>query len=101
MPNEPSLTTEVAIPACNNTLAAVLAAQYGRLEAGEVRAALEAQYQQVWNQDEFDQLYVLEETHPPYVTVLDKKTQRRGTLLFIDSPRFYFSFKPIEEVPHE
>lgn len=99
--SETDLTTEVSIPACNVTLAAILANQYGKLEAGEARAALEAAYQQVWNQEEFERLFNVIDTHPPYVTVSKKESQERGTMMFIDSPRFYFLFNPTTEPTNE
>lgn len=94
MPSNLSPTTEISIPANNDTLVAILNQQYGRLEAGEARAALEAAYATVWNEDEFAEHFVVEATHPPYVTAVNKHSGQRGTAMYLDSPRFYFLFKP-------
>lgn len=91
----PPLTTEVYITACNKTLIAILDNLYGRLEAGEARAALESVYDRVWNDDELRAEFdVSDEIDSPYVVVTDRKTGKRGTMLKLDSPRFYFLFNP-------
>lgn len=89
-----SATTEVTITGDNDTLAAILQSHYGKLEAGEARAALEQAYQRVWNATEFDVQFVPERFEPPYVHVLDKQSGRHGTIMYLDSPRFYFLFNP-------
>jgi hypothetical protein len=91
----PPLTTEVYITSCNDTLAAILDNQYGRLESGEARAALEAIYPRVWNEDELRAEFdVSDEISSPYVVVTNRDTGKRGTMLRLDSPRFYFLFNP-------
>lgn len=92
--NSKSDTTEVTITADNDTLRQLLANQYGRLESGEARAALENTYSTVWNEDEFQATFNLIETTPPYVTVAHKENGQTGTLIYVDSPRFYFLFNP-------
>lgn len=87
-------TTEVNITGDNDTLAAILQNQYGKLEAGEARAALEQAYERTWNEAEFAGQFVAEKFEPPYVHVLDKMTGHRGTMIYLDSPRFYFLFNP-------
>jgi len=58
------------------------------------RAALEAQYGQVWTtaemQAEFDALQFA----APMLVVSRKSDGKRGTLMFCHSPRFYYSFEP-------
>lgn len=89
-----ALTTEVYITACNETLAAILENQYGRLEAGEARAALETAYGPVWNEDELQAAFEVDAVSLPYVTVVDRGTGKHGTVLRLESPRFYFLFNP-------
>jgi hypothetical protein len=92
--NSKSDTAEVSIAADNETLQQLLDNQYGRLESGEARAALEETYTTVWNEDEFQATFNLIETAPPYVTVANKESGQTGTLIYVDSPRFYFLFNP-------
>jgi hypothetical protein len=87
-------TAEISIAADNETLQQLLDSQYGRLDAGEVRAALEETYTTVWNEDEFNAAFNLVESVPPYVTVMHKENGQLGTLIYVDSPRFYFLFNP-------
>lgn len=91
----PPLTTEVYITACNTTLAAILDNQYGRLDAGEARAALETAYDRVWNEDELRAEFdINDEIDSLYVAVTNRETGKRGTMLRLNSPRFYFLFNP-------
>lgn len=94
MPDAKQLTTEISVAADNGTLIDFLDNQYGRLEAGEARAALESQYSVVWNEDELQEAFSVQETEPPYVYVVHKETGQTGTLVYVDSPRFYFLFNP-------
>jgi hypothetical protein len=98
MADQPT-TTEVTITGDNATLAAILQNRYGRLESGETRAALEEAYERVWNAAEFDTQFAAERFDPPYVHVIDKQSGQHGTVLYLDSPRFYFLFNA--EEPHE
>lgn len=94
MHNNSSLTTEISIPANNDTLVAILDQQYGRLDPGEARAALEATYSPVWDEKEFAHHFEVLEVRPPYVTCVNTHSGQRGTAMYLKSPRFYFLFKP-------
>lgn len=95
-------TTEITISADNTTICDILQNQYGCLEAGEARAALEAAYERVWNEEEFQTRFDAEHVEAPYVHVVDKESGEHGTVMFIDSPRFYFLFTTTEaEAPNE
>lgn len=94
MPDNLSPTTEVSIAGNNQTVVDLLTRQYGRLEAGEARAALETSYGPVWNTDEFVALFAVELIDPPYAHVVKRDTSERGTVMFLNSPRFYFLFNP-------
>jgi len=60
-------------------------------EAGD-RAALEAQYGQVWDSDELRQDFAVEGFMAPFVVARRKADDVRGSLMFTHSPRFYFSW---------
>lgn len=92
--NSKSPTTEINIAADNETLSELLKSQYGRLETDVARAALESDYQIVWNEDEFNAAFDVAETAPPYVYVKHKESGQFGTVIYVDSPRFYFLFNP-------
>ena len=89
-----SLTTQIQIPADNQTLLDLLSRQYGRLESGEARALLEQTYARVWNEEELLNEFQIEHEDPPYVTVTRLDSGARGTLLCLEVPRFYFLFNP-------
>ena len=60
-------------------------------EAGD-RAALEAQYGQVWDSDELRRDFAVEGFMAPFVVARRKADDVRGSLMFTHSPRFYFSW---------
>jgi hypothetical protein len=86
-----------AIPVCatNKSVADILKAQYGHLESGEVRALLEQSHSPVWSNDELLDTFEVSHFEPPYVHVIRKTDGQRGTVMFIDSPRFYFAFSDV------
>lgn len=90
--NEQLAITTIPVDANNADVAAVLQAQYGHLENGEIRAMLEVSGRQVWTNDELLETFEVSHFEPPYVHVIRKEDGQRGTIMFIDTPRFYFSF---------
>jgi len=88
---QPAITT-IPVDGDNADVAAVLRAQYGHLENGEVRAMLEVSGRQVWTNDELLEVFEVSHFEPPYVHVIRKEDGKRGTVMFVDTPRFYFSF---------
>jgi hypothetical protein len=96
MTNQPSdnLTVTVEISGGSSTIADILTDQYGHLETGEARTALESYYTDgVWNDEELAEHFEVSHfDEPPYVHVIRKSDGCRGTLMFLSSPRFYFSF---------
>jgi hypothetical protein len=88
---QPAITT-ISVDAGDADVAAVLQAQYGHLENGEVRAMLEVSGGQVWTNDELLEIFEVSHFEPPYVHVIRKEDGKRGTVMFVDAPRFYFSF---------
>ena len=85
-------TITVNVPGTTQTIVDILQDQYGHLESGEARAKLEMLLSEVWTQSEFDALFDATGTTPPYVAVVRKQDGVAGTVMFVDSPRFYFSF---------
>ena len=57
------------------------------------RAALEAQYGQVWNTEELSRDFEVVGFMAPYVVVRRKSDGQKGSLEFRHSPRFYFNFQ--------
>lgn len=90
--HEQPAITAISVDANNADVAAVLHAQYGHLENGEVRAMLEVSGGQVWTNDELLEIFEVSHFEPPYVHVIRKEDGKRGTVMFVDTPRFYFSF---------
>lgn len=58
------------------------------------REELEAQYGQIWNTDELSRDYTVIGFMAPFVVVLRKADNVRGSLEFQHSPRLYFNFQP-------
>ena len=96
MPNN-KIAPSTAVTGTNGsrTLIDVLAAQFSHLESGEVRAELARYYGgQVWTSDELCAEFGVSHFAPPYVHVIRRRDACRGTVAYIDTPRFYFSFVP-------
>jgi hypothetical protein len=95
--NDPNaLGVRVELPDNAQTVVDILTAQFGHLEAGEARTALEAcaGVTDVWNDDSLMAAFEASHFVPPYVRVIRRSDGVRGTVLFIDTPRLYFSFVP-------
>lgn len=58
------------------------------------RAALEAEYGQVWSTDELQDEFQALGFMAPYIIVRRRADGVRGSLMFQHNPRFYFSFSP-------
>jgi hypothetical protein len=57
-----------------------------------VRAQLSTLEPDVWTAQEFEKFFDIKEVRPPYVDVVRKHDNAYGTVMFIDRPRFYFTF---------
>jgi hypothetical protein len=80
-----------------STLMLVLQNRFANMEAGEARALLETTYgASVWTSAELMDVFEVSHFEPPYVHVIRKKDGARGTVVFIDAPRLYFSFQPLK-----
>ena len=100
--NKPSTkrpTTNIDIVAdSRTTLARVLQDRFATMEAGEIRATLETTYgADVWTSAELLDVFEVSHFEPPYVHVIRKVDGVRGTVVFVDEPRFYFSFQPLKD----
>ena len=91
LPKQQETSTELLVNIINNKTAV--------LESGEARSLLEAEFglENVWNDESFVEKFAVNYFSPPFVSVINKKDGRRGTVLFTDTPRFYFSFKKERE----
>lgn len=58
------------------------------------RAALEAQYGQVWDTDELSEEFEATGFMAPLIVVRRRSDGIKGSLEFQHSPRFYFNFQP-------
>jgi hypothetical protein len=58
------------------------------------RAALEAEYGQVWDTQELQRDFEVLGFMAPFIGVRRRSDGKRGSLMFQHSPRFYFSFTP-------
>jgi len=62
------------------------------VEAG--REALEERFGQVWDTAQLGEDFIVESFLAPFVLVIHKKTQHKGTLVFQHRPRFYWEWTP-------
>lgn len=90
------LTTEIQVTIDNTTIADLLGDRYARMESGEVRSELENLYGPVWSEEQLQEQFDVDFIDAPYVHVRRKEDGTYGTLAFVDAPRFYFLFEPIE-----
>jgi len=56
------------------------------------RKTLEEEYGTVYNTTELQEAFEVSAFAAPYVVVVDKKSQKKGSLQFTHRPRFYFRF---------
>jgi hypothetical protein len=91
------ITTDIVVVASNNDVVALLKNQYGHLEKGEARTLLEQTPTLVWSNDELLETFEVSHFAPPYVHVIRKEDGQRGTVMFLDDPRLYFSFSTEDE----
>ncbi len=57
------------------------------------REQLEKQYGEVYTTDEVDELFEITGFIAPFVVVRRRADDVKGTMMFQDNPRYYFSFK--------
>jgi hypothetical protein len=98
---ENAITAEITLGPELKIAENLLNAQTAHLEAGEVRAFLEAAHGQnnVWNDEQFSAIFAVSYFDPPLIHVIRRDTKTHGTVYFTNSPRFYFSFNA-ESAPH-
>lgn len=97
--NECPETITISVPGPAQTVIDILHSQYSNLESGEVRAKLETFHTDVWNKEEFEQLFDVLNIDGPLIYAMRKCDSVCGSVMFIDSPRFYFSFQA--GTPHD
>jgi hypothetical protein len=68
-------------------------AEVARINSVEhTREELEAQYGQVWDTDQLCKDFDVQGFMTPYVVVRRKSDGKKGSLEFVHSPRFFYSF---------
>jgi hypothetical protein len=82
----------IPIAGSRKKLTEILGEHYRRYERGEIRTMLENAYTEVWSDEELRKVFDVGQVEEPYAHVVRKKDGQRGTVLFLDVPRFYFSF---------
>jgi hypothetical protein len=58
------------------------------------REALESQHGQVWSTDQMSEDFDVLGFMAPFIGVVRKSDNVKGSLMFQHSPRFYFGFQP-------
>jgi hypothetical protein len=98
MQNKPNdLSTKIQIDHARQTLINVIHDQFKNRDIEELREVLEKQYgEPLWNAEQLLELFEVSHFDPPYVHVIRKADGVAGTVAFNESPRFYFSFKPLK-----
>lgn len=89
-------STDIQVNASQQDVVRILAAQYAHMEKGEARAALERMHNPVWSNEELMENFEISHFDPPYVHVIRKSDGKKGTVAFIEQPRFYFAFQTEE-----
>jgi hypothetical protein len=95
MTSKQPATTTIVIDGGQQIITELLSDQYGTLERGEARTALENALgvDNVWSEDEFGAAFTAVHFDSPYVRVVRNADQQTGNVLYVDKPRFYFSFQ--------
>ncbi len=58
-----------------------------------------AKYGQLWDTRELQEDYTVEGFLAPFVSVVRKKDNAKGLLMFSHHSRYYHSFKPVDNLP--
>ena len=61
-------------------------------QENNIRKELEEQHGQVWNTEELQQDFKVDGFASPWVVVIRKSDDTKGSLKFIHQPRLYFNF---------
>lgn len=59
----------------------------------DARKWMEERYGEVWTTKEATTAFDFDSFMAPYAVVTRKSDKKKGTLMFVHSPRFYFNFK--------
>jgi hypothetical protein len=93
MTNKLPETIDIPFSGNQSVAAGILQAQFGHLDSGELRAALEKNFE-VWNTEELEQVFDVFEHGDVFAKVVCKRDNQPGSVMFIANPRLYFSFQP-------
>jgi hypothetical protein len=56
--------------------------------------ALELDYEEIWGEDDVGERFEIYGYKPPFAIAVDKVTGDKGSLIFQNSPRYYFGWSP-------
>ena len=59
------------------------------------REVLEKEYGKVYNTEEVSEAFKITGFMAPFITVVRRSDNIKGTMMFQDRPRYYFSFKEV------
>ena len=59
------------------------------------RLRLEQEYGQVWNTKELSAEFEVDGFMAPFIVAIKKSDGKKGSMMFQDRPRFYFSWKEV------
>ena len=63
---------------------------------GDIRNLLESVHGEVWTTRQMRQLFIVGTFRAPYVEAARRRDGKTGVLQFMDNPRYFFAFQPIE-----
>lgn len=89
-------STEIQLNMSHPEVLRILSKQFSCMTDAEARAALERLHSPVLSNDELLSQFEISHFDAPYVYVIRKSDGQRGTMAFVDAPRFYFAFEPEE-----
>lgn len=95
---QPKITpsAEFQLTASRQDVIRMLAAQFSHMTEDEARAALARLHNPVLSNNELLEQFEIFHFDAPIVHVIRKSDGARGTMAYIDAPRFYFAFEPEE-----
>lgn len=84
-----------------SALIKTLREQYSGGDPVEVFEDLKKRYGQVWDEPSFNQEFTEVGQTGPYKLVIKNDEQKYGSLVYTDSPRFYFLFHELDEAQND
>ena len=86
-------STEIQVNVSRPAALRILASHFSGMTDAEARSALERLHNPVLSNNELLEQFEISHFDAPYVYVTHKSDGKRGTMVFVDAPRFYFAFE--------